>query len=136
MTLEQALATLAINTGRIADALEASNEQRGVVADTPEDTTTRKDVDDALENVRKKTAKKLKAEKAKKAKETVVGKTDDETPEWDLKGIRTLLHQLQEQENQAAVKSALKKFGASTLGQVDKKKFAQLAAHIEKLIDD
>ncbi len=127
MTIETDLASIKIHLGRIADALEGLLAEHGFVPTGP---TTAEVEKTAGKKTGKKTGKK------KPKNERVVGKTDDEEVEWDLPGIRALLHKLQEQENQAAVKSALKKFGASTLGQVDKKKFAQLAAFIEKKLDD
>jgi len=144
MQIEEALAKLAINTGRIATALEAIVESQGIVAGTrppaPHDDQKELPLEPAAEekqDAEKKPAKKKgKKKKGKKKNEIVVGKTDDEVPEWDLPGIRGKLHELQEAENQAAVKSALKKFGASTLGQVDAKKYAQLAEHIDGLLDD
>ncbi len=125
MTIESDLASIKIHLGRIADALEGLLAEHGFVPTGPTTVATGPTTVDA----NKKKKKKLKNEK-------VVGRTDDEAVEWDLPGIRALLHKLQEQENQAAVKSALKKFGASTLGQVDKKKFAQLATFIEKKLDE
>ena len=140
MTLEEAFARLAINSGRIADALEALTKSQGIVANPPEAIEPPDDDQEQLDlkpPADEKPEPKPKVKKEKKKKnEVVVGKTDDETPEWDLPGIRGLLHKLQEQENQAAVKSVLKKFGASTLGQVDKKKFVQLAETIESKLDD
>lgn len=126
MTIEDALARLALNTGRIADALEGLLAEHGVVIEGAAE---------AIPAASKKTAKKKKDKKKKG--ETVIGKTDPEDDaDYSLKDIRGLLHQLQEQENQAAVKSMLKKVGASTLGQVDEKKYAQLAKAIEKILDD
>ena len=137
MTFEDGFARLIMNTGRIADALEALISSQGIVPDTPvpqtmeldlEDTTTREDVDNALDKVRDK--------KKKKSKDTVVGKQPKDKTKYGIKDVRAELHKLQEQENQAAVKSVLKKFGASTLGQVDKKKYAQLIKTIQKQFDD
>ena len=132
MTIDEAFARLVLNTGRIAEALEAIAGSQGIVSGElqPDEPS-----DKAEAVPKKKTGKK---KKGKKAKETKVGKTDDSDieAEYTLKEIRALLHRLQEQENQAAVKSILKAQGASTLGQVDEKNYAKLADAIAEKLDD
>jgi hypothetical protein len=139
MTIEADLASIKINLGRIAEALEALVNSQGIVPDVVqlEDPIPDEQGQLDLESEEAPPAKKKVSKKKKgKKKDKVVGKTDDEKPEYSLKDIRGLLHRLQEQENQAAVKSMLKKFSASTLGQVDEKKYAQLAEAITEALDD
>lgn len=153
MAIETDLATIKILIGciadaneRIANALEAMLSERGYVPDAPRPASpTPKQLDlvdeaayieeeEAAAPVEKKAAKKKAKKKAKT--ETVVGKPDDKDEVvWTLPGIRAELHKLQEQENQAAVKSVLKKFGASTLGQLDIKKYAALAAAVAEQLE-
>ncbi len=123
MTFEETLARLVMNTGRIAAALEAIASAQGIVsdADIPDD-QGQLDLEP-------------KDEKPTGKKETVVGKQPKDKTKYGIKDVRAELHKLQEQENQAAVKSVLKKFGASTLGQVDKKKYGQLIKTIQKQLD-
>jgi len=135
MTIEEAFTRLALNSGRIADALEALLASQGHVVDAPDEQGYLDFDSEGKSTPTKKKASK-KASKKKAKNEVVVGKQDDDDTEYDLPMIRAELHKLQEQENQAAVKSVLKKFGASTLGQVDEKKYSQLFAKIQELLDE
>jgi glycerate-2-kinase len=122
MTIEEALSRLAMNTGRIADAMEAIASNQGIVADVPGD-------DSKPPASKKKTAKK--ASKKKTGNKTKVGKPEEPT-ETDLTikdDVRPVLKRLREEVNHAAVKSLLKKHGASTLQQLDPSKF-------QRIIDD
>jgi hypothetical protein len=114
MSIDSDIASVKIHLGRIADALEALLAERGYVPTGPT----------SIE------PKKGKGKGKGKGKETVVGKTkekDADAPE--LKEVRKALKLLQEAVNQAAVKSLLKKYGASTLGQLDESKY-------QRVIDD
>ena len=127
MTIEEALARQALNLGRIADALEAIAANQGIVSEP-------------TAPAKKKAAKKKTSKKAaaKNKGEVTVGKQvdiDDEV-EWTLPMVRAELHKLQEQENQAAVKSVLKKFGGSTLKQIKDNKYGDLVAHVATLLDE
>ncbi len=119
MTIESDLKSIDTNLGRIAAALEALLAERGYVPDGP--TTVELD-DDETPTPKKKKGK----------KKTVVGKPDkkkgDDTELTD-KDVRAELKILQETINQAAVKSLLKSYGASTLGQLSEKKY-------QRVIDD
>ena len=76
---------------------------------------------------------KKKAAKKKAAKKTIVGKpTEESTSEFELDDLRTALKTLKSEVSQAAVKSLLKKYGASTIGQVDVKHYAQLIGDAEE----
>lgn len=129
MAIESDLASIKLHLSRIADAMEGLLAAQGIVVDSPT----------AIEDMDPPANKKGTNKKDKKNKnETVVGKTDDDEDEvkWTLPLLRAELHKLQAQENQAAVKSTLKKYGGSTLKQIDKKKYAQLAADIASQLDD
>lgn len=143
MTIDESFARLVLNTTRIAEALEAIASSQGIVTN-PADTQEQLDLE-PVDNSHKKPAaikaeKKKTAKKKSKAKEAkiVVGKVDDDEDAVDftLKDIRGLLHKLQEQENQAAVKSILKAQGASTLGQVDEKNYPKLALAIQGKLEE
>jgi hypothetical protein len=130
MGIETDLASISSHLGRIAAALEALLAEHGFVPTSA--TTVEKP---AASRLLKKTSKK---KGSKKKGKVTVGKTkkdDDDEIEWTLPLIRAELHKLQEQENQAAVKSALKTFGGSTLKQIDESKYADLAAHVQGLLD-
>jgi hypothetical protein len=120
MTIESDLKKIEAHLGRIGDALEALLAERGYVPTSP---TT---VDDD------KSKGKGKGKGKGKDKKTTVGKTkddDDKGSDLELKDVRAALKELQETINQAAVKSLLKKYGASTLGQLSEKKY-------QRVIDD
>lgn len=108
MTIESDFKAININLGRIADALEGLLAVQGVVAE-PEPAT-------------KKVAK-------KKTSKKVVGKKDDEPegqPPLNKADVRQALQELKAATNQAEVKSLLKAYGASTLGQVDEKHYGRI----------
>lgn len=116
MSIDTDIASVKIHLGRIADALEALLAERGYVPTGPTTVDPKKG--------------KGKGKGKGKPKETVVGKTkekDSDVPA--LKEVRAALKALQEAVNQAAVKSLLKKYGASTLGQLDESKY-------QRVIDD
>jgi len=131
MSIESDFKQFRIHLSRIADALEALLAERGYVPTGPtsiedddNDPTTRMDVDKALDKVRKKKAKKG------KGKAIVVGKKKDKDDDViDVKEVRKALTLLQESLGQSHVKSLLKKYGASTLGQLDESKY-------QRVIDD
>ena len=131
MTIESDIASIRIDLGRIADALEAKNEQQGVVADPDPAHQTEL----PLEPV-KKTQKKV--AKKKGEKKTVIGKVakKSDTVEWTIPLLRAQLHLLQEHTNKASAKSLLKKYGASTLKQLDETKYARLASDIAEQLDE
>jgi hypothetical protein len=84
----------------------------------------------------KKKAAKKKAAKKKASNKTVVGKTDDDDDaEHTFDDVRTALKNLKAGISQAAVKSLLKKYGASTIGQVDEKHYGQLIAEAEAQVE-
>jgi DNA repair exonuclease SbcCD nuclease subunit len=146
MTFEQALATLAINTGRIAEALEALVGAQGIVpgADTPKPTKEKAtkppaqkellDDDDDDEPVVEK-PKNKKASK-KKGKTTVVGKEkkdDDDAPKLTIKDdVRPVLKRLRDEVSHAAVKSLLKKYNVSTIQQLKEKDYPRIIADAEE----
>lgn len=126
MTIESDLKSIDTNLGRIAAALEALLAERGYVPTGP---TTVEDPDD------KPTPKK------KKGKKTTVGKTDkkkgdDDDNELTLPDVRAELKILQETVNQAAVKSLLKSYGASTLGQLSEKKYQRVIDDAKAQVED
>lgn len=128
MTIESDIASIKIHLGRIADALEGLLSERGYV---PESATT-VELDDDDEPVR--TTKK----KKDKRKKTTVGKTDKKKGDTELtdKDVRAELKILQETINQAAVKSLLKQYGASTLGQLSEKKYQRVIDDAKAQVED
>lgn len=94
---------------RIADAIEAIVQSQGIVAGTVEPQPVAK----------KKAAK-------KKPDTQVVGKPADngDPVEATIEAVREALKQVRSQISQAKMKSILKKFGASTLKQMDKRHYA------------
>ncbi len=128
MTIESDIASIKIHLGRIADALEGLLADRGYV---PESATT-VELDDDDEPVRT-------TKKKDKRKKTKVGKPDkkkgDDT-ELTLPDVRVELKILQETINQAAVKSLLKSYGASTLGQLSEKKYQRVIDDAKAQVED
>jgi hypothetical protein len=128
MTIESDLKSIDTNLGRIAAALEALLAERGYVPTGP---TTVEDPDDDEEPTP--------TPKKKKGKKTTVGKTDkkkgDDT-ELTLPDVRAELKILQETINQAAVKSLLKSYGASTLGQLSEKKYQRVIDDAKAQVED
>jgi hypothetical protein len=127
MTIESDLETINENLGRIAAALEALLAERGYVPTGPTTVEDPDDDDDAP------------TPKKKKGKKTTVGKTDkkkgDDT-ELTLPDVRAELKILQETINQAAVKSLLKSYGASTLGQLSEKKYQRVIDDAKAQVED
>ena len=123
MALETDLASIKIHLGRIADALEALLAEHGHV---PTSSTTVEPLE-PQEDLDLKPAKKKSKKKA--AKKKVVGTKAVQESEYELKDVRAKLHELQEAESQAAVKSILKKYNASTLKQLE-------VEHYERVIDE
>ena len=113
MTIESDFKAMNIHLGRIADALEAKNEQQGVVAEASAE----------VKPAAKKAAKKTTSEKDNK---TQVGKPKEDPIDdgLELKDVRAALKKLQAAESQGHVKSLLKRHGASTLGQLEQAKYS------------
>lgn len=137
MSLESDFKQIRIHLSRIADSLEALLAERGYVATSPTSVEVDDDdepivVEQPEEEVEEKPAKKKAKKKTKKKKtekKTTVGKpVVDEPSEFSIKDVRGVLHELQDEVNQAAVKSLLKKYGASTLAQVQEKHYADIIA--------
>jgi len=127
MSIDSDIASVKIHLGRIADALEALLEERGYVPTGPT----------SVEPEPKKGGKKK--GKKKKGKETVVGKKKDKDADndvVDVKEVRKALKLLQAAVNQAAVKSLLKKYGASTLGALDESKYQRVIDDAMEDVDD
>ena len=127
MTIESDIASVKIHLGRIADAFEALLAERGYVPTGA--TTVEPDDDDPAEPKKKKD----------KRKKTTVGKTDKkkgDDAELTLKDVRAELKILQETINQAAVKSLLKQYGASTLGQLAEKKYQRVIDDARAQVED
>jgi len=131
MTIEEALSRLAINTGRIADALEALASSQGIVKDLPGG-----DDEKPAKPAEKKVTKKKASKKASKKK--VVGKeTEKSEPKLSLTDdVRPVLKRLRDEVSHAAVKSLLKKYGASTVPTLDPKHFENIVADALKEIGD
>lgn len=130
MTIEEALSRLALNTGRIADSLEALVGAQGIVPETPGADDKQDELDLPPPPAKKKASKK-KASKKKASKKTTVGKKEEKTePTLDLKAdVRPIMKELQSKVSGAAVKSLLKKYGASTLPSLE-------ARHYENIVAD
>ncbi len=101
---------------RIADALEAIVQSQGIVAGTVEPKP---------------------AAKKKASKKQVVGKTekDDDAPEATIEDVREALKQVRAEVSQAEMKSILKKFGASTLKQMDKRHYVNVIKAAEAMLE-
>lgn len=115
---------------RIADALEAIAANQGIVPDVPGDEPAAKPA--ASKKTSKKTSKKASKKTSKKAsKKTAVGKPKEETEtELTIKeDVRPVLKRLRDEVSHAAVKSLLKKHGASTIQQLEESKY-------QRIIDD
>lgn len=135
MNIEEALSRLAINTGRIADALEAISSSQGIVAD-PKPAPAANEDKPAPAKKKKTTKKKV---VKKKASETKVGKeTPEPTTSLTIKDdVRPVLKRLRDEVNHAAVKSLLKKYGASTIPTLDPKHYEGIIADaLAELGDD
>ena len=129
MTIESDLKSIDENLGRIAAALEALLAERGYVPTGP--TTVELDEEEETPTPKKK--------KKDKRKKTQVGKPDkkkDDDAELTLPDVRAELKILQETVNQAAVKSLLKQYGASTLGQLAEKKYQRVIDDAREQVED
>jgi len=128
MSIESDFAQFRVHLSRIADALEALLAERGYVPTSPTS------VDDKAETPAPAAKKKSKKKTGKKNKgETMVGTPDvDEPSIYTLPDVRKVLKKLQEKTNQAAVKSLLKKYGASTLTQVKEKHYVDIIRDAEE----
>lgn len=138
MTFEETLSRLAMNTGRIADALEALASSQGIVAEPPGE--EEEETKPAAKKTGKKKASKKKASK-KKTNKQKVGKEkdddDDDGAELTLKDdVRPIMKRLKAEVSHAAVKSILRKFNASTLQQLKEKDYARVIAAAEAELDE
>lgn len=122
MAIETDLATIRLHLARIADALEALLAEHGYVPESPTE---------VKEPTKPAPAKKTTQKKKKENKVTIGKEQKKEAVEYDLKDVRRYLHHLQESTgSQAEVKSLLKKFNATTLGQLDEAKYAAVVNEI------
>lgn len=155
MTFEESLSTLALNTGRIATALESLIESQGIVnkSDGLDLVQHHKDL---IEKNSKKAAKKKKKKVAvKKVEEEVVeelkqeakaptktvkvvGKQPDPDADtkYTIKDVRESLKDLQAKTNQGVVKSLLKSYGASTLPQLTSANYSRVIADVREQLAD
>ena len=141
MTIEEVLSRLAINTGRIAAALEAIANSQGIVSgELPPNNE-----DDESEEVQpkpaaKKKTKKKTSKKKKASNKQKVGKDDDDDDNSGLTivdDVRPVLKKLREEVSHAAVKSLLKRYGAITLKDLKEKDYAKVIADaMEELGDE
>jgi len=123
MTIESDLKSINSHLSRIAAAMEGLLAEHGHV---PESATTVKSP------AKKKTSKKKAKARVQTLKETIVGKPSEASEsEFSFDDVRGALKTLKAEVSQAAVKSLLKKYGASTIGQVDEKHYSQLIAEAE-----
>lgn len=124
MTLEECFHRIAINSGRIADALEAIAASQGIVPEAPGEE------EPAKKPATKKKVTKKKASKKKASKKTVGKKEEPAETDLTIKDdVRPVLKKLREEVSHAAVKGLLKKYGASTLQQLE-------ARNYQNIIDD
>lgn len=137
MTIEEALAKLAINTGRIAEALEALVSDKGIVPDDTRLGVPTTDDSEPVKKKKKKVAKKKPVTKKKPAtkkkttkSKTVVGKSENEDEAESRlslsKDVRPVLKRLRFEISSAAFKSLLKKYGASTVPDIDPKDYKRI----------
>ncbi len=122
--------TIEVELKRIANALEALATSQGIVSgELPPDNHG----EETKPAASKKTAKKTANKKVnKKTNKKTVGKKDDPADATDLtikEDVRPVLKRLRDEVSHAAVKSLLKKYGASTIQQLDPKNF-------QRIIDD
>lgn len=130
MGIEKDLSEIRIHTGRIADALEGLLAEHGHVPTSPTTVEPQEDLD--LEPETKPAKKKS---KKKAAKKKVVGKETVQESKYTLKDVRAKLHELQEAESQAAVKSILKKYAASTLKQLEVQNYERVIDEIDDQLE-
>jgi hypothetical protein len=112
MTIESDLKAINASLDRIAETLDGLLASQGVVAEP-----------------KTKAAPAKKTPRKKASKKTTVGKQDDEPegqPPLTKKDVRFALQELKAATNQAEVKSLLKAYGVSTLGQLDEKNYGRI----------
>lgn len=129
MTIESDLASIKINLGRIADSLEALAANQGIVPDLPGDEPKSEEpAKKKAASKKKATTKKAPAKKKKKAAEKAPAEKEEKAEsKLTIKDdVRPILKRLRDEVNHAAVKSLLKKFGASTIQGIDEKDYARL----------
>ena len=120
MSLENNLAKLVSVNERIATALEALAGAQGIVPGE----TIAEAVEAAAEPAKKAPAKKAPAKKAP-AKKTAAKLT--------IKGdVRPILKRLRDEVSHDAVKALLKKYGATTIQQLDEKDYAAIIADAQE----
>jgi dGTP triphosphohydrolase len=150
MTFEESLSTLALNTGRIATALESLIESQGIVNELNAPDLVEKaekNIKKAAKKKKKVAAKKVEEEEVEELKQEakaptktvkVVGKqTDsDADTEYTIKDVRDSLKDLQAKTNQGVVKSLLKSYGASTLPQLTSANYSRVIADVREQLAD
>lgn len=123
--------TIEVELKRIADALEAISASQGIVSgELPPDNHGEETKPAGRKKTGKKTSKKTSSKKPDPKK--TVGKKDDPADATELtikEDVRPVLKRLRDEVSHAAVKSLLKKYGASTIQQLDPKNF-------QRIIDD
>lgn len=135
MTIEEVLSRLAINTGRIADALEAIASGQGLVPEAPGEPEKKEPAQ--KEPAKKAASKKKASKKATTKKKTVGKKTEEKETKLTIEDdVRPVLKRLRDEVSHAAVKSLLKKYGASTVPTLDPKHFENVIADALKELGD
>lgn len=135
MNFEDALSRLAINTARIAEALESIAVSQGIVPDlSVEEEPAEEEPAEESVPAPKKAAKKKKVGKKKAKKKVTTDKeeTVDEAPGKELTvkdDVRPVALLLKEKVSHAAVKALLERFGATTLHTLE-------ARHYQSFIDE
>lgn len=133
MSIENDLRHINEHLSRIAAALEGLLSEHGHVPTSPT-TVKQPDLDLDEDPAPKKKAKKKSKKKGKKP--VTVGKPEaDDRATPTLPDVRAKLHELQEAESQAAVKSLLKTFSASTLGQVEEIHYQRIIDNIDERLE-
>lgn len=130
MNFEDALSRLAINTARIAEALESIAVSQGIVPDLSVEEEPAEESVPAPKKAAKK--KKVGKKKAKKKVTTDKEETVDEAPGKELTvkdDVRPVALLLKEKVSHAAVKALLERFGATTLHTLE-------ARHYQSFIDE
>lgn len=116
---------------RIADALEAIASAQGIVPEPKtedEPAAAKKRQAATKKKTAKKAATKKKAAKKKASKKVGKKKAEPETTLTLKDDVRPVLKRLRDEVNHAAVKSLLKKYGASTVPQLDEQHFERIVA--------
>ena len=127
MTIESDFASIKINLGRIAEALEALVASQAIVPDVPGEPEPEKKAPAKKKAAAKKATTKKAPAKKKAAKKAPAKKEEKAETKLTIKDdVRPVLKRLRDEVNHAAVKSLLKKFGANTIQDVDEKDYARL----------